>query len=122
MGFHGLREFRRIAPFAPGLEEGELLFRTKGFKTRIVFEKTLERRHEMRAPGLLDKNKSELVVSHAEFFEALVHLGIVPVRETKHAAVNLGPLFTGTSQCFPPCREGQDRLRTEPGNSLLERN
>ena len=86
-----------------------------------MVEETLKRRHKASPARLLEKNESQVMVSHAEFFEALVNPGVVLGSQAEHAAVNFRPLLTGAPQRFPPRREGQDRLGAEPGDPLLER-
>ncbi len=61
-------------------------------------------------------------MSHADFFQALVHTRAGLPRDREHASVNFGALRAGAAQGFAPRGQGERRLRRgDPDVSFFER-
>ena len=99
-----------------------LSLRGERLQARIVFEKTLERLHEGRAAAMLQIDDRQIVLGHAELFQALVHTRAGLPRHGEHVPVNFVPLRTRAAQGFPPRSDGKRRLRRgNPDDPLFER-
>ena len=64
-------------------------------------------------PECCRKIDGQIVLSHAELFQALVHTRAGLPRHGEHAPVNSGALRTRAAQGFAPRGEGERRLRAE---------
>ena len=115
------QHFLAITPFRPEGEKFDLLFAGKDLQGWILLEKAMKRFHEIRAGRALEINEGQIVVGHADFFEALAHRGTALGGEREHVPVHLEPLRAGAAQGFPPRGDREGWLRGQPNDSFLIR-
>src|SRR5205085_10849409 len=102
MRLNGAGQLVEIAAVRPQRKEPDLLFTGEGLQIRIPLEKAMKSGHEIRASRALEIDERQIVVDHADFFEAPIYSWTVLGAEREHMAVDFGLLHAGSPQRLPP--------------------
>src|SRR5947207_7313746 len=108
-----------IAAIRPQRKESDLLFTGEGLQIRVLLEKAMKSGHEIRASRALEIDERQIVVDHADFFEAPIHSWTGLGAEREHMAVHFGLLHAGAPQRFPPGCDGKGRFSRQPDDAFL---